>query len=225
MKCFFRLYRLPENVQLYEDIPITSIDYVNGVHAATYGGAFFSRFPLLLNITLEHTSSGLICLSRNYTPAWEKLEPSVWLPVCHNGMCVAIGTNSETLIADMATERENSLAGDMRLLVTPVHIPLGVFKEIGFRAAMGWHFRRRCSWNWRWLAAGPLWFFYWDQLINLTSLAVIVNSGIDLSRVNCDAATHVNLPNVGIYPSCTVEPSLCGEKYQCRTKKHQALVG
>lgn len=228
---------LPDNVRLYENSPITSIEYVNGVHATTKGGAvrasrmilaangfsdqfgfakrnfihfaahaslsrplsdtemleygveqpwgltpinslraatmrftpdrrilirqqvdmctsrsvtqkrqeavsqqhkrlFDSRFPMLPDVTMEHTWTGFICLSRNDTPAWGKRESAVWLAACHNGMGVAIGTVSGTLIADLATDRDNPLIDDMKSLGTPSYVPPGMFREIGVRAAM-----------------------------------------------------------------------------------------
>lgn len=105
---------------------------------------FDSRFPALPDVSMEHTWTGFLCLSRNDTPAWGKLDPAVWLAACHNGMDVAIGTASGTLIADLATQRDNPLIDDMELLGTTSYVPPGILREIGARAAMLWHL-----WLWR----------------------------------------------------------------------------
>lgn len=100
---------------------------------------FDARFPMLPEVTMEHTWTGFICLSRNGAPAWGKFAPAVWLAACQNGLGIATGTASGVLAADLATQRDNRLIDDMQTLGTPANLPPGIIKEIGVRAGMAWH--------------------------------------------------------------------------------------
>ena len=70
---------------------------------------FDQRFPMLPNVEMEYTWSGIVCLSRNSAPGFGQLSSNVWSAVCQNAVGVTKGTFGGILAADMATGRENPL--------------------------------------------------------------------------------------------------------------------
>ena len=93
---------------------------------------------MLPNVEMEHTWSGIVCLSRNSSPGFGQLTPTVWSAVCQNAVGVTKGTFGGVLAADMATERDNPLIKDMLSLGEPDQLPVRPFLDIGVRSRFKW---------------------------------------------------------------------------------------
>jgi len=99
---------------------------------------FDARFPMLPKVGMEHTWSGIVCLSRNAAPGFGQLASNVWSAVCQNAVGVTKGTFGGTLAADMATGRDNPMIADMLDLGEPDPLPPRPFLDIGVRSRFGW---------------------------------------------------------------------------------------
>ncbi|MEM9278825.1 MAG: FAD-dependent oxidoreductase [Pseudomonadota bacterium] len=99
---------------------------------------FDERFPTLPDVEMEHTWTGIVCLSRNSAPGFGKIAPNVWSAVCQNAVGVTKGTFGGILAADMATGRDNPLIEDMLSLGEPVTLPPRPFLDVGIRARFMW---------------------------------------------------------------------------------------
>ena len=99
---------------------------------------FDQRFPALRGVTMEHTWTGFICLSRNSTPGFGQVAPNVWSAVCQNAVGVAKGTTSGRLAAAMALGDDDPLIADMQSLGTPSALPPRPFLDVGVRARFAW---------------------------------------------------------------------------------------
>lgn len=94
---------------------------------------FDERFPRLRGVTMEHTWTGFICLSRNGAPGFSKVAPNVWSAVCQNAVGVAKGTISGRLAATMAAGEDDPLISDMLSLGSPTSLPPRPFLDLGVR--------------------------------------------------------------------------------------------
>ncbi len=92
---------------------------------------FRERFPMLPDVTMEHTWTGFICMSRNSAPGFGPVAPGVWASVCQNAVGVTKGTISGMLAADLACERENKLIGYMESLGQPELLPHRLLVRFG----------------------------------------------------------------------------------------------
>ncbi len=99
---------------------------------------FDDRFPMLPDVEIEHTWSGIVCLSQNAAPGFGQLAPNIWSAVCQNAVGVTKGTFGGMLAADMATERENTLIEDMISLGEPSQLPPRPFLDVGVRTRFLW---------------------------------------------------------------------------------------
>lgn len=99
---------------------------------------FDDRFPMLRDVEMEHTWTGIVCLSRNSAPGFGRLASNVWSAVCQNAVGVTKGTFGGILAADMATERDNPLIADMLSLGEPDDLPRRPFLDIGVRTRFQW---------------------------------------------------------------------------------------
>jgi len=108
----------------------------------THKRLFDARFPGLENVTLDHTWSGFVCLSRNGAPAFGRIAPNIWSAVCQNAVGVTKGTFGGILAADMATGRDNPLIADMQSLGKPDILPPRPFLDLGVRARFQWELWR-----------------------------------------------------------------------------------
>jgi len=104
----------------------------------THKTLFDARFPMLQKVEMEHTWSGIVCLSRNSAPGFGKLSSNVWSAVCQNAVGVTKGTFGGVLAADMATGRDNPLIDDMISLGEPGPLPMRPFLDIGVRGRFQW---------------------------------------------------------------------------------------
>lgn len=105
---------------------------------------FHGRFPMLAEVTLEHTWTGYVCLSRNHAPGFGRVAPNVWAAVCQNAVGVTKGTIGGLLAADMACGVDNPLISDMESLGTPSPLPPRPFLDLGVRVRSAWEL-----WRWR----------------------------------------------------------------------------
>ena len=99
---------------------------------------FDQRFPMLPEVSMEHTWTGFVCFSRNNAPAWGQIASNVWLAACQNAIGVTKGTISGLLAADLACGRDNPLIEDMASLGAPSDLPVRWITEIGSRARIKW---------------------------------------------------------------------------------------
>ena len=106
--------------------------------ARRHKALFDQRFPMLPDVEIEHTWSGIVCLSQNSAPGFGQLAPNVWSAVCQNAVGVTKGTFGGMLAADMATDRDNPLIEDMQSLGEPDALPPRPFLDIGVRARFMW---------------------------------------------------------------------------------------
>ena len=99
---------------------------------------FNVRFPILSDVTIEHTWSGFVTLSRNAAPGFGLLSGNIWSAVCQNAVGVTKGTISGMLAADMASGQDNELINDILSLGKPVSMPPRPFLDLGVRARFAW---------------------------------------------------------------------------------------
>ena len=100
---------------------------------------FRARFPMLPEVTFEHTWMGQVCLSKNYAPGFGRHAANVFSAVCHCGVGLTRGTISGLLAADMAAGRDNPLIADMEELGRPSYLPPRPFLDLGARASLAWY--------------------------------------------------------------------------------------
>jgi glycine/D-amino acid oxidase-like deaminating enzyme len=103
---------------------------------------FRVRFPMLPEVTVEHTWTGYVCLSRNHAPGFGRVAPNIHSAVCQNAVGVTKGTIGGLLAADMACGVDNPLIADMESLGTPSPLPPRPFLDIGVRARSAWELWR-----------------------------------------------------------------------------------
>lgn len=107
-------------------------------HKKRHKELFDQRFPMLPNVEMEHTWTGIVCLSQNSAPGFGKIASNVWSAVCQNAVGVTKGTFGGILAADMATGRDNPLIKDMLSLGEPDTLPPQPFLGMGVRARFKW---------------------------------------------------------------------------------------
>ncbi len=98
-----------------------------------------ARFPVLVDLQIEHTWSGYISLSRNIALGFGQQTDNVYSCVCQNGVGLSRGTYSGLLAADLASGRENSLIDQLLGLEQPVKLPPRPFLNWGVSATLAWH--------------------------------------------------------------------------------------
>lgn len=101
---------------------------------AQHQRSFDTYFPMLKGVTMEHTWTGFICLSRNGAPGFGQVHENVWSAVCQNAVGVAKGTASGMLAAEMALGEDDPLIGDMLSLGKPTLVPPRPFLDLGVRS-------------------------------------------------------------------------------------------
>lgn len=109
---------------------------------ATHQRLFRERFPMLPDVTVEHTWMGFLCLSRNGAPGFGRVAPNVYAAVCQNAVGVTKGTIGGRLAADMACDVDNPMIADMESLGEPDKLPPRPFLDIGVRAKFTWELWR-----------------------------------------------------------------------------------
>ena len=115
------------------------------VHAAVQRGHqpwFRARFPMLPDVTFEHTWVGYVCASRNFAPGFGRHAPNVHTAVCQNLVGATKGTAAGMLVADMACGEDNPMIAEMQGLGQPAPLPPRPFFDIGAWSALKY-------WAWR----------------------------------------------------------------------------
>ncbi|MFT0850028.1 FAD-binding oxidoreductase [Achromobacter sp. F4_2707] len=103
---------------------------------------FDERFPMLKGVTMEHTWTGIICVSRNGAPGFGKVAENVYSAVIHNGVGLTKATAGGMLIADEACGVDNHLLNDVRLQGVPQALPPSPLFDVGLRARFQWELWR-----------------------------------------------------------------------------------
>ena len=105
---------------------------------------FQQRFPMLPKVTMEHTWTGYVCVSRNGTPGFGRVAENVYAAICQNSGGVTRGTIAGILAADKACSEENPLIADIEKQGTPSQLPSRPFLDMGVHARTVWDlFARR----------------------------------------------------------------------------------
>ena len=99
---------------------------------------FNARFPMLPQVTLEHTLTGFVCVAQNQGHGFGKVADNIHSAICQNGIGVTKGTISGLLAADLACSRDNPLISDLQSLGTPNRLPPQPFLGLGVRANLAW---------------------------------------------------------------------------------------
>jgi len=99
---------------------------------------FHYRFPMLADVTMEHTWNGYLCLSQNSAPGFGQVAPGIYTAVCQNAVGATKGTIGGILAADMACGEDNPLIAHMESLGTPNMLPPRPFLDLGVRARFAW---------------------------------------------------------------------------------------
>jgi len=107
-------------------------------HQKRHKQLFDQRFPMLPDVEMEHTWTGIVCLSQNSAPGFGRIASNVWSAVCQNAVGVTKGTFGGILAADMASGRDNPLIEDMLSLGEPNLLPPQPFLGFGVRARFNW---------------------------------------------------------------------------------------
>ncbi len=99
---------------------------------------FNARFPMLPQVTMEHTWTGFVCVAQNQGHGFGKVSDNVHSAICQNGIGVSKGTISGLLAADLACGRDNPLIADLESLGTPNRLPPQPFLGLGVRSNFFW---------------------------------------------------------------------------------------
>jgi glycine/D-amino acid oxidase-like deaminating enzyme len=99
---------------------------------------FNARFPMLPEVTMEHTWTGFVCVAQNQGHGFGIVSDNVHSAICQNGIGVSKGTISGVLAADLACGRDNPLIPDLQSLGTPNQLPPQPFLGLGVRANLAW---------------------------------------------------------------------------------------
>ncbi len=103
-----------------------------------HASSFAARFPMLAQVTFEHSWGGTCCMSRNNAQFFGKLHDNVWAAVCQNAVGIARGTYSGTLMADLAAGEDSDMLGDLMGFPQPCWNPPEPMLGIGVRANIAW---------------------------------------------------------------------------------------
>lgn len=98
--------------------------------------AFTARFPMLPQVGLEYTWGGVMGVSFNGAHFFGRLDEQLFAAAAYNGVGVAMGTISGTLLADLVVGADSELLADMQSLPQPAWIPPEPLLGIGVRATL-----------------------------------------------------------------------------------------
>jgi glycine/D-amino acid oxidase-like deaminating enzyme len=100
--------------------------------------SFKARFPMLPEVEFGHTWGGVLTMSRNGAPCFGRLADNVFAAVCQNGVGVAKGTYSGTLLADLVVGAESDFLRDLLSYPRPAWNVPQPFLGLGVRAKIAW---------------------------------------------------------------------------------------
>ena len=115
---------------------------VLGAVRTAHRRAFLERFPVLQGVELEYTWGGVMGITLNGAHYFGRLGPNLYAAAGCNGVGVALGTASGTLLADLAVAADSDLLRDILALPGPSWIPPEPFLGVGLRPALGFLRRR-----------------------------------------------------------------------------------
>jgi glycine/D-amino acid oxidase-like deaminating enzyme len=95
-----------------------------------------ARFPMLPKLDIAYTWGGVMGLSLNNAHFFGKVDDALFAAAGCNGVGVALGTISGTLLADLAVGADSQLLTDMQALPRPTWIPPEPLLGIGVRATL-----------------------------------------------------------------------------------------
>ncbi len=98
--------------------------------------SFRDRFPMLPEVDLESTWSGVMGITMNGASFFGRLHDNVFAAAGCNGVGIALGTTAGTLLADLAVGADSDLLNDMPALPTPSWIPPEPLLGVGVRATL-----------------------------------------------------------------------------------------
>lgn len=101
-----------------------------------HGQAFRARFPMLPAVDMEYTWGGVMGISVNGAQFFGKLDDNLFAAAGYNGVGIAMGTVSGTLLADLALGADSDLLQDMLLLPTPSWTPPQPLLGMGIRLVL-----------------------------------------------------------------------------------------
>jgi len=112
---------------------------------AAHWRALNTRWPQLAEVPITHTWGGTYAMSRNFSNFFGKLREQLYASACDNGVGVAWGTISGTLLADFALgETSQALADIQAVTGMPALNPPEPFLGLGVRtriALAAWNSR------------------------------------------------------------------------------------
>ena len=100
--------------------------------------SFVKRYPELSHVEQEYSWSGRLCLSRNSTPAFGKLDDGLFSACCQNGLGTTRGTLSGMAVAELASEGETDLVKSLQKQGKPNNLPPAPLDTIGASAFLKW---------------------------------------------------------------------------------------
>ncbi len=115
---------------------------VLGAVRTAHRRAFLERFPMLRGVELEYTWGGVMGITLNGAHWFGRLGPNLYAAAGCNGVGVALGTASGTLLADLAVAADSELLRDILALPGPSWLPPEPFLGVGLRPALAFLRRR-----------------------------------------------------------------------------------
>ncbi|EHI49427.1 glycine/D-amino acid oxidase, deaminating [SAR116 cluster alpha proteobacterium HIMB100] len=100
--------------------------------------AFIRRFPMLTDVKMAYRWSGRLCLSRNSSPAFGEVAPSLYSACCQNGLGTAKGTLSGIGAVELATRSNSEIVTDLQSYPLPQKLPPAPVANIGANLVLKW---------------------------------------------------------------------------------------
>jgi glycine/D-amino acid oxidase-like deaminating enzyme len=98
--------------------------------------ALRARFPMLAAVDLEYTWGGVIGISMGGAHYFGEVDTGLFVAAGYNGVGVAMGTVSGTLLADLAVGADSALLRDLLAIPRPSWIPPEPLLGLGVRATL-----------------------------------------------------------------------------------------
>lgn len=110
------------------------MDRARAVHRA----GIAARFPMLRDLAIEHSWTGVICMTRDNRAVFGRVAPGVFAAAGYNGVGIPRATASGALIAEYALGGETDPIRDVLSLADPTRLPPRPFLDLGARVALAW---------------------------------------------------------------------------------------
>ena len=96
------------------------------------------RFPMLLNLDIEHTWAGVFCVTRDWASVFGHLDAGVFASLGYAGIGVPRGTISGKLLTEHALGGESDLIRDVQAISGPKRLPPKPLLALGVSARIWW---------------------------------------------------------------------------------------